>query len=238
MTTATDPHEEFEIAALRRARGSLGSDEAARLAAHVATCPACHSFAATAEATEVALRRRADAAVGDRDWGKVRAAVGALERDRRNRAIRGVVVLVVLPPLIWWGLGWIAGAVMAVLCVVMGVITDRRVWRPNRPARRLASIDTQLLVWYRRELDREIEQLRKQRQWAPVLLILFGVNALLAMWNVVANRAADGSFAVSRPAVITVVVMLLSIALTVVPEWRRSRIVLPQLERERRDLGK
>ncbi len=232
MTTSADPHEEFEIDALRRARGALDADGVARLNAHLATCATCRAFAATAEATKNALSGRTRNAAASRDWESTRSAF----RDRRRAARRGAVTgWALLPPLLavfWWTLAPPLFLCLAAWTTAMLVAASRRGAADARSARRAESVDEELLAFYRADLDREIALIRGSKHLIPLLAVSFGV--LMA-----ANLAllAKALFFDDRPFAEPQLLMPLMVLPTVfVWLWRRVRVVLPRLERERREL--
>jgi len=232
MTSSADPHEEFEIAALRRARGALDAAGVARLGQHLATCAACRGFAATAEATENALHGRTRTATTSRDWESTRAAF----RDRRRAVRRGALTAWALtPPLVavfWWTLApplfWCLVAWMSAMLVV----ASRAGAEDARRARRAEVVDADLLAFYRTDLDREIAVIRGSKPLFPILAASFGamIVATLAL-------LAKALFFDDRPFAEPQLLMPL-VVLPIVFAWlsRRVRVVLPRLERERKEL--
>jgi len=232
MTTAADPHEEFEIAALRRSRGALDVAAVARLDVHLATCAACRSFAATAEATEAALGGRTRTASASRDWAATRAAF----RGRRHALRRGALTAWALtPPLVavfWWTLAPPLFWCLVAWWSVMLVVASRRGAEDARQARRAEVVDEELLSFYRAHLDGEIAVIRRSKPLFPLLTASFGAL-------IVANLAllAKALFFDDRPFAEPQLMMPLVVLPTVFAWlWRRVRVVLPRLERERREL--
>src|SRR5262245_55350788 len=115
MTSVADPHEEFEIAALRRARGALDAEGVARLDAHLAACAACRSFASTAEATEAALRVRGVEAAARRALPNVREVADRRARGMLLRAVIGVSAWAAITALDIWARGFASVAVPAII---------------------------------------------------------------------------------------------------------------------------
>jgi hypothetical protein len=233
MTTDTSACEEFEIAALRRARGAIDAAGAARLEAHLGTCTACRAFAETAAVTEQALRGRSRRASAGRDWVRIRAGLDARSKDLRKHVVRSLGVTWILVALAWllegvpFALFTGGASVVTVAVVVIFHVLPR-----ERAARRAARSDAALLAWYRADLDREIRSLRVARPMVFVLGALWlGTCALSASqmifaWS--AGRPFDSRLQLFPPLVIAFV-----IAQFAYQGWVR----LPRLERERKDLA-
>jgi predicted anti-sigma-YlaC factor YlaD len=243
MTSDSDPHEEFEIAALRRARAALDEDGVARLDAHLATCAACRGFAATDAAAATALRRRAAEAAASRDLAKTRASVRArAARDRvrlANVAILAALVFVLILSMEGRGIGdwdWQEIASLLVVHATIPVVVYVAWYLPRR--RRDAEAESlasgELLRNHRRDLDKEVGDLvwRQDRAVGVVTTILFmdlyyaheeaQLDDLLpgyANWRKIAVLAAIGVYVATWVG------------------WRYF-VDLPRLERERRDLGR
>jgi hypothetical protein len=220
MTTTTSPHEEFEIAALRRARGALDADGAARLDAHLATCAACQGFAETAAATGRRWAARTRTATASRDWAATRAAF----RDRRRA--RG------WPP---DGVGADAarrcsGGRSRRRCSGRRVVVRdaRRVakGRGGRRAGATSRVVDELAFWAR---GREIAVIRRSKPLFPMLAASFG--GLIAV-----NLAllAKALFFDDRPSAAGLLILWSSCPVRLA---RRAQVVLPRLERERLELG-
>ncbi len=234
MTTQTGPCEEFEIAALRRTRGALDATATAQLSTHLAACSSCRRFATTAEATEAALRGQARAAVAERDWEHVRASFRLRRRSERNRKLRGLACVLTIVALQWWALGPLAGAITATFGVVVLVFAWFRYVLPReRRARQVESVDTEMLAYYRQELDEEIGGLRSSRPLVVVLLVLYAATLVLMVANVAKELVLGHGF----PNIENYVATFIVFTLVGGGMWWRGRHVLPRLERERRELG-
>ena len=231
MTTETDHCEEFEIAALRRTRSALDARDADRLEAHLRGCAACRRFATTAEATGAALRGRVRTAETDRDWDDVRSAFRARRRRTRLAAAAAWALTPPLVALFWWTLPPLVSGVVTA-CLVVGLVAASRGGAAEAARARLAeSVDHDLLAFYRADLDREIAVLRGSRPLFPLLSISFGVMIVVTLALLARSVLVDGTF---DPKFL--------MPLTVLPAvygwlWRRARIVLPRLERERGELA-
>jgi hypothetical protein len=234
MKPAADAHEEFEIASLRRARGALDAAASARLAAHLASCGACRSFAATAEATQAALRGRVVAAAGGRDWDRVRAAFRARRRHRTRATRTGLAMLTAIVALETWAFGPAWGAALGVFALVVLVFGLFRTILPNaRRAREAERVDAELLDFFRRDLDHEIEELRRSKPLLPVVLWIYALLVLVTA-GLVAKRLWITHEPVEWPELLVPVVVVTGVW---VPIWRRVRVSLPRLERERQELA-
>jgi hypothetical protein len=234
MTTAAGLHEEFEIAALRRARAALDGAAAERLFAHLTTCSACRGFAETAEATGRALRRRAERATAERDWNDVRAGFRRRLALDRSRLARGLLVVAAIVALNWWQQGPVSAAVVGGFAAVVVAVGLLAVVMPRmRRARRAETVDTDLLAYYRADLDREIDGLRKCRPFLGVLTVLCAAVVVLTFVNIAKDLwLQPRPFEAARA-----VVPILMVSLLAIPAWYRDRVVLPRLERERRELS-
>jgi hypothetical protein len=234
MTTAADSHEEFEIAALRRARGALDAEGAARLEVHLATCAGCRAFGEIATAAEAALHARASAATVGRDWAAVRGGFARRVARDRTRIVRGVAVVAVIVALNWWMQGPVSAAViggMAAALVIVGLLTV--VLPRTRRARRAERVDEDLIAYYRADLDREIDGLRKSKPLLGILSVLCAGVVVLTAVNVVKDVwLQPRPFEAARDVGPVIMVSFLAI-----PAWYRARVVLPRLEREREDLA-
>lgn len=235
MTSASDPHEEFEIAALRRARGALDDEGVTRLDAHLATCAACRDFGAVAEATEQALRARGHAAVAKASPESVRSGLGALQRVRRTKALRDAAGITLLVPVVWWGIAWW----FALWVVVSGVLSFalRGVRELDRRRRLQRSDEIDLLTQFRFDLDAEIARLRRMERYGPLLFGVCAVEAVRTACIALARLVNGRPIADSRFVLTELVIVLIAIAVIVWPQWRRSKSELPSLVRSREDLG-
>jgi hypothetical protein len=234
MQTHVSPCEEFEVAALRRTRGALGPEEAARLAAHLGTCAACRAFAATAEATEAALRDRVDVASSGRDWDALRTSFRARRSRSRAMKILGFVVVAILLALDWWTMDPVFALVLTVLLAAIVVVAFWvKILPEARRARQAEKADVDLVAYYRQDLDKEIGELRTSRPIVTVVVWLAAALPVLFAANLVKERWLGHPF----PDVRREVVGILSMALVAGPMWYRTRRVLPRLEREREELA-
>jgi hypothetical protein len=231
MTTSADPHEEFEIDALRRARGALDAEGVARLEAHLAGCARCRGFAETAEATETALRARSG---GTRDLTVVTAAfVRHLRRDVAIRASQAFGGGALVACTVLWTQGWeyglfgVVGAAVGVAAGVYFVLLPRR-------RRRLADAAARpdYFAYYRRELDKEIKGLRALRPIVRVVGVICAAVVVVSVLNVFVKWGETGEFRAVR---IAVGALLMS-TLATIPSWYNAYRLLLRLERERRDL--
>jgi hypothetical protein len=232
MTTAADPHEEFEIAALRRARGALDGDLTRRLEAHLSSCDSCRSFAAAAEATAGALRGLARTATSSRDWDAMRSAFRA-HRNARRRGARtawaltpplvAVLLWTLSPPLSWCLVAWL---------IVMLVLASRSDANEARRARLAGVVSADLLAFYRADLDREIALIRKSKPLFPMLAVSFGLMIVASLALLVKALIADDRPFDEPQLLMPLVVLPIVFAWL----WRRVRVVLPRLERERKEL--
>jgi hypothetical protein len=232
MTSDADPHEEFEIAALRRAHGALDAEGVARLDEHLATCVDCCAFAATAAATADALRGRAVRSSASRDWTRIRSGLDARMAAVRRRFAARLAMTCALVAGCWWvkGFEW-AVVVAGVSAVAMGGVFVFYTLPRERTARRAAQSDYALLVFYRTDLDQEIASLRASRAFVFLLgAIWIGLAVLFV-------STAQDAWRDGRPYDPSFRILLLSANLVlVVLKAHRAWVVLPRLERERRDL--
>jgi len=234
MTTTTSSCEQFEIAALRQARGALDAEATARLATHLVSCAGCRDFAATASATEAAMRLRVREASAGRDWETVRARFWARRRLDRNRKLRGLASFVLIFGLTAWSLGPVAGTGVALFAVAMLAIGWWRVVLPEqRRARAARSVDADLLAFYRRDLDQELARLRGSRLLVVVMVVLFASNLVLMLGHVAKEMWLGHGFPDVQSYVATFVVFAVIGGMM----WCHGRYRLPRLERERRELG-
>ena len=233
-TTHRSSCEEFEIAALRRSRGAIDAGMVERLQAHLGSCTGCHGFAATAEATEAALRGRVRAASDGRDWDRVRAGFRARRRVDRNRKLRGLASFAVMVAIAWSVGGPITGAAFAVLFALIGALLYRWFLVPEqRRWRDVESIDTEMLAFYRSDLDKEIAGLRGGRPLLVVFGLLLAMNALLMAGHIVKEILLGNGL----PRLETYLATFVTFAALGGVFWLRARLLLPRLERERRELG-
>jgi len=264
MTTPDDPHEEFEIAALLRARRALDSSAMARLDAHLAACAACRSYAATAAATESMLRRRVREAAGVRDWDKIRDAVRARSgRDRNRMLISAAVLAAYLATMCVWPreldgdegrgpVGPVSWAIILTIGLLVTIVRSRSRRRRALAAEEKAPVE--LARFHRREVEKEIDQLRSRRTFALMAIAVFVVVDLLALAQIASGRRffartvhvedPPGSHVYyerpddRRPDWRPLVHVALLHTALVWWFWYRTFFVLPRLERERRDLAK
>ncbi len=235
MNTQASHCEEFEIAALRRARGALEPSVTERLDAHLGACPSCRGFAATAAATESALRARARDLTDGRDWDRVRHGFHARRRLDRSRKLGGLACFAVMGVVAWWALGPATGALfVAFLVGIVAFVYWRFVLPEQRRARRAEALDADLLEFYRRDLDTEIAALRGARRLVVVLTVL-GVGNLLFLIADVVKELVRGR---GLPDVEKYLATFVVFALVGGVMWVRGRRVLPRLLREREELGK
>ena len=229
MTSDASACEEFEIAALRRARGALDTEAAGRLAAHLAGCGACRGFAATAVATEAALRGRAAAErpLPDRARDAMRRRLG----DARSRLVRGLGVVAVIVALEAWSQGATGALIVGGLAAAIVAVGFVTVVLPRRRQAMAAATGGDLLGYLRTDLDWEIGELRKARPALAVLGLLGAALFVLTIFNIVKDL-----WLVPRPVETAKYVAPLVIsALVGVRLWHDVRRRLPRLERERED---
>jgi hypothetical protein len=232
MTSDADPHEEFEIAALRRARGALDEEGVARLDAHLGTCAACSGFAATAAATTDALRGRVRRSSASRDWTRIRSGLDARAKELRRRLIPPLVVDCVLVAIVWplKGPGY-AALLAGIAALGLAGLFVFWILPRQRAARRAARSDTALLKYYRADLDREIRAF----QSAKVCAFLVGAVWLYLAGSFIAT--AQNAWRAGRPYDVTDnVIMLLGNAGAMALMAYQGWVLLPRLERERKDL--
>jgi hypothetical protein len=114
------------------------------------------------------------------------------------------------------------------------VVLYRKFLRPEqRLWRDVESIDTEMLAFYRSDLDKEIEGLRGGRLLLVVFGGLFALNALLMAGHIVKEVLLGNGI----PRLETYLATFVTFALLWGVFWLRARVVLPRLERERRELG-
>ena len=218
--------EEFEIAALRLARGSLAADEAARLGVHLAGCAACRGFAASAQATQAALRDRVVGASAGRDWdgAALRRRVTGIWR----RVAACVAVLVGTFALNWWENGLRSALGLGALCtVVLAAGLWLAHWPRIRRARRAEAAGEDLLACYRADLDGELARLRTSRGAAAAIAVLDVVVIATRARSVLLHGVAER---------VHLVQLVCAVSLLAFMAYR-FLVALPRLERERRELG-
>ncbi|MBI5431466.1 MAG: zf-HC2 domain-containing protein [Planctomycetes bacterium] len=226
--------EAFELAALRRTRSALDPAEESRLEAHLRACAPCREFAATLEATSVAMSSHARSATAALDWERVRTGFVARRRAERNQRLRGLGAILLLVGIIGWSLGPAAGATFAALALALIGVGYWRLVRPQlRRAQAVATLNTDMLAFYRADLDQEIRGLKGARQLVVVLALLFALNAIFMLGHVVREQLLGHDF----PNVRSYVATFITFALVGGAMWLRGRAVLPRLERERAELG-
>jgi len=234
MVTPSNPCEEFEIATLQRVRGALDAASIAGLETHLRSCSGCRHFADSADVTEAALRGRVREAANRRDWDRVRAGFRARLRTNRNKMLWELASFVPMVAIGLWVFEPTTGIVFALLVLAIPAFVYWRLIIPKgRRARQAESIDTEMLNYYRKDLDDEIRGLRGGRLLIIAFGALFAWTLLFMTVRVVEALLRGQGF----PNVESDVATFVTFALIGGVMWLRSRSVLPRLVRERAELG-
>jgi hypothetical protein len=234
MDAAVNPCEEFEIAALLRARRALDSAALVRLNTHLAGCSGCRRYAATAVATETALRRRVREAATTRNLATIRERFRRRHVHQRALMLWFVVVIDVDFALFWWSLGaefalWATGATAVVLAGVYVVL----ILPARRQERLAAATEVDLLRYYRKALDAEIAGHRMARSMLPFMAVVFGLVALAASMHGMKESVRGHDIPNWR----FDITMAVTNGLNLAGLWYRSRVLLSRRERERKELA-
>jgi hypothetical protein len=174
--------DEYEIAIEMRLRGELGAPGAADLDRHLEGCAACRSYEALAKRTETTMTAAALNGLDRIDWQALEGRIRRLGREYQLAIWRSMLGLVVVLPLIVLftmppdvrPMGWVFGAVLGVL-IVGSTTLKRRRW--IREAATAARAKEDLLVFWRKDLDRRIRVSR-----LAALEIVAGPLFLLPVW--------------------------------------------------------
>jgi hypothetical protein len=219
--------EEFEIAIEKRRQGALSPDQETLLEHHLASCPTCARYAQLAGQTEVIMATATRDALEQVDWNRMGARVRQMAAQY-TRAIPGMaIMLAILVPVIGWVSGWenvyLAAGLGAALLVL-------QIWR-NRNRVREATLSQQkhsdLLFFYRTELDRRITSVNR----ASVIEFLIG-----ALLVVTAGIKVSGLIALSEATRLTVFQAVFGLALLALGVYRRW-VQLPRIRSEREEIS-
>jgi len=234
MTTTTSPHEEFEIAALRRARGALDADGVARLEAHLATCAACRGFSSMDAATKTAMRRRAREAVALRNWEKCRAVVRSRQQRVRKLFLWYVAIITVLVAIAGWRIGATSALIVGVACILTSATMALAWFIPFRRRATKAESDgpVELLRFCRFELDSKINAIHGNARirWVMLPFYLFMLAACIS------RSLRDDSLARPNGSWLYAFQPLFLWTGYLFTLWYKALVLLPRLERERREL--
>jgi hypothetical protein len=169
------PCEEFELQIEMRLHGALHATRAAALDAHLSHCAACRAFETLSQETEKNMTAQTMADVGAVDWQAMREQIRAkLKGDSRRRFKMSLLVLAVEAPAIWMMTAGHAREVLvkfasawAILVAVLAFAT----WVRFRDMRRYEQNRSDLLFFYRWQLERGISALRLIWILLPIALL-------------------------------------------------------------------
>lgn len=219
--------EEFEIAIERRRKGALALDEEVLLDDHLASCPSCARYAQLAGQTEAIMATATKDALERVDWNRMGARVRQMAAQYARATPAMAIMLVILVPLIGWVSGWeniyLAAGLGAALLVL-------QIWR-NRTRIREATLSEQtqsdLLFFYRTELDRRISSVSR------AILIEFLVGALLV---IMVGIKLSGLIGISETTRLIVFQAGFGLVLLTVGVYRRW-VQLPRMKSEREEIS-
>jgi len=177
---------ETELAIEKRLRGKLDARETAQVEAHLASCSACRAFAAMAEEMDMTMRQLSSGARGGLDWLRIdRQYREHLTRDK-YRLLVSAASIVLFGLIVFRRPGHLPSWILLIGLVLFAIVFAVRSYWTFRFAR-AANAPGELLVAYRKRLDRWIAYQSAVRFLAPVL----GIACLVFLY-VQRHALADG----------------------------------------------
>jgi len=220
---------EFQIAIEMRLYGALAGERVAGLDEHLASCDACRRFETLAEKTKETMSMRANTVVSKMDWERVLEKIKATERGLYQALRwRSTISAIAIGVPICVALTWLAGSRDPFFTFIYPCITiPALMWYVRCDARsRLQELKQAELVrdeivqHYRNDVEHRIRVLRRSILCAP----LFGIFCI--GWGLYRAFSA------------TAIAFFVIVGLALILRSLYTRItVLPQLQRERKELG-
>lgn len=220
---------EFQIAIEMRLHGTLADERAAQLDEHLASCDACRRFETLAQKTRGTMNMRANTVLSKMDWERVLEKIKARERGLHRdlswgRTLSGITIGVATCVAFLWLLGsrdTLFNIIFPCTYIPAFMLLQRCcVWRRLQELKQAELVRDEIVQQYRKDVERRIRVLRLSTFCAP----LFGVFCIGA-----GLHRASSATSIALSVILGLVFILLGLYTRIA--------VLPQLQRERKELG-